>query len=290
MFFAKELISLPLEHESYLLNRSPQFSLSTGAENRTDLTLTPNPAVHYSAIVGSVLAGATPLLNALVKVMTQSGNPLDHQYTNSEGAYITAQFPAGVYLLVASAPGYLTSAPVTVNLPADSAAFVDFNLTADPRALLNNLYGLVLDQVTGNRLANATVILTDTQGQTLATTLTNSDGQYLLCETENGSYLLSAEKTGYALPVPLSITVTGGQLAQTNITLTPEVVTEGTVQGFIRDPGGNALQGACVGLYAVSGSTETLVQTTFTNAEGFYLFGNVLAGNYLVKAKVDTIE
>ncbi len=281
---------MPLQHESYLLNRSPQFSLGTGAENRTDLTLTPNPAVHYSAVIGSVLAGTTPLLNALVKVMTPGGNPLDHQYTNAQGAYTTAQFPAGVYQMVASAPGYLTSAPVTVNLPADSAAFVDFNLTADPRALLNTLFGLVLDQVTGNRLASATVILTDTHGQTLDTTLTNSDGQYLLCEIENGSYLISAEKTGYALPVPLPITVTGSQLAQTNIILTPEIDTEGTVQGFIRDPGGNALQGACVGLYAVSGTTETLVQTTFTNAAGFYLFGDVTAGNYLVKAKLDTIE
>jgi hypothetical protein len=36
-------------------------------------------------------------------------------------------------------------------------------------------------------------------------------------------------------------------------------------------------------------STETLVQTTFANDNGFYLFGNVAAGTYLVKAKVDTL-
>ncbi len=280
---------MTFKHESYLLNRSSQFSLGTGAENRTDLTLAPNPAVHYSAIAGNVLSGATPLVNALVKVLTPGGNPLDHQYTNTQGGFITSQFPAGVYQILVSAPGFLTSAPVTVNLPADSAAFVDFNLSADPRAAKNSLFGLVLDQVTGNRIALATVILTDTGGQTVAATDTNSDGQYLLCETDNGSYLISAQKPGYELPVPLSITVTGSQLSQTNITLTPEVATEGTVHGFIRDGSGGALQGACVGLYAVSGATETLVQTTFTNASGFYLFGEVTAGNYLVKAKLDTI-
>lgn len=282
-------MTLTLQHESYMLNRSPEFNLSTGAENRTDLTLTPNPAVHYSAIVGVVLFGTTPLVNALVKVLTPSGDPLDHQYTNDEGAYTTTQFPAGVYQILASAPGYLTSAPVTVNLPFDSAAFVDFNLTPDPRAAQNTLFGLVLDQVTSNRIANASVVLTDTLGQTVGTTETNSDGQYLLCEINNGSYLITAQKTGYALPTPLSLTLSGSQLAQTNITLTPDVVTEGTVQGFIRDAGGNALAGAAVGLYSVTGSTETLIQTTFTGNSGFYLFGGVSAGNYLVKAKVDTI-
>jgi hypothetical protein len=133
------------------------------------------------------------------------------------------------------------------------------------------------------------VILTDQLGVTVATTTTNSDGQYLFCETINGSYMISAVKTGYELPVPIPVTVTGGQLARTNISITSDTAVEATVQGFIRDEGSNGLTGAFVGLYAVSGSTETLVQTTFTNSIGFYLFGNLPSGNYLVKSKVDVV-
>lgn len=163
----------------------------------------------------------------------------------------------------------------------------DFNLSADPLAALNSLYGLVLDQSTGTRIAGASVTLTDQQGVTVSTTTTNSDGQYLLCETANGSYLISAVKTGYELPAPIPVTVTGGQLARTNINLTPDVAVEATVQGFIRDENGNPLPGAFVGLYSADGVPETLEQTTFTNSSGFYLFGNLPGGNYVVKAKVE---
>lgn len=280
---------MPVRNESYLLQKSPQFSIATGAENRTDLVLTPNPNVNKGAIFGYVKHGQTPLHDAMVKILTPGGDPVDHQFTNTNGLYISAQLPPGTYQVVASYPGFLTGAPVTVTLGAAAYVQADSSLTPDPRAAKNTLYGLVLEQGTGHRISGACVDLLDTQGQTVANTLTNSDGQYLIGEINNGSYRISADKPGYLLPVPLSINVTGSQLLQTNITLESEVGIEGTVSGFIRDANGNALSGAFVGLYAVSGSTETLVYTTYTNVSGYYLFGEVDAGNYVVKAKVDTI-
>jgi len=277
-------------NESFFLKDSPSFNLATGAENRTDLVLTPNPDVNNSPIVSAVLAGTTPLFNALVKILTLNGDPLDHQFTNTNGIAVSKSLPVGTYQAVASAPGFLTSAPVIVNVPLASGAFANFTLTPDPRAALNTIYGLVLDQTTGARIANAIVVLTDSQGQTVSTTETNGDGEYLLCETANGSYLVSAQKTGFALSLPLTITVTGAQIAGTNINLVPQAAVGATVQGFIKDPTGVQLAGACVGLYSVSDSTETLIQTTFTNSNGFYLFGSVAAGNYLVKAKVDIVS
>ena len=277
------------QRESYLLNRSEQFNLATGAENRTDLVLSPNPDVNKSVIAGDVLTGTTPVPNALVKILTLSGNPVDHQFTNASGRFASMQLPAGIYHVVATAPGFLTSEPVTVNLAATSAYLVIFSLSPDPRAAKNTIYGLILDQSTGNRISNATVILMDAQGQTVATTQADSDGEYLLCENDNGSYMITAEKPGYQLPTPLTVTVSGGQIAQTDIALQPEVVTEGTVQGFIKDQNGNLLAGACVSLYSVTDSTETLLQITRANENGFYLFGIVTAGNYLLKAKVDVI-
>lgn len=277
------------KREKYLLNRSSEFTLASGAENRTDLTLSLNPDVNKSTIICIVTADSSPVVNALAKVLTTTGDPVDHQFTNAEGQAVSDQIPNGIYRVVVSAPGFITSTPITVNLPGSTGVIANIALSPDPRTAKNTLYGLVLDQVTGIRLSNAAVIISDSLGQTAATTQTDSDGEYLLGEIDNGSYSIIAEKAGYELPEPLAITVTGSQIAQTNIVLTPSVITEGTVQGFIKDQDGNLLGGATVGLYLVSGSTETLTQQTSTNTNGFYLFGNVPEGDYLIKAKMDIL-
>lgn len=277
------------KREKYLLNRSSEFILASGAENRTDLTLSLNPDVNKSTIICIVTADSSPVVNALAKVLTTTGDPVDHQFTNAEGQAVSDQIPNGIYRVVVSAPGFITSTPITVNLPGSTGVIANIALSPDPRTAKNTLYGLVLDQVTGIRLSNAAVIISDSLGQTAATTQTDSDGEYLLGEIDNGSYSIIAEKAGYELPEPLAITVTGSQIAQTNIVLTPSVITEGTVQGFIKDQDGNLLGGATVGLYLVSGSTETLTQQTSTNTNGFYLFGNVPEGDYLIKAKMDIL-
>lgn len=280
---------MPQRRENFLLSQSPQFDIATGAENRTDLTLTPNPEAAFAPVAGNVSDGTSPLPNALVKVLTTTGNPVDHQYTNSDGNYASKELPTGIYHVVASAPGFLTSPTTVANVSGTEGTFANFVLTPDPRAVKNTLYGLVLDQTTGSRLDNATVTLTDSIGETVAATLSDSVGEYLLYEIDNGSYLIGASRAGYQLPVPLTIDLTGSQIAQTNISLAPTVAAEGTVQGFITDQNNIRLAMACVGLYSVTGSTETLVQTTLSNLNGFYLFGGVTAGTYLVKAKDDIL-
>jgi len=273
--------------ESFLLNRSEEFSITTGAENRTDLSLQPNPDVNKGPIITTVLSAGDPVFNAMVKVLSTSGDPIDHSFTNTEGFTNSIRLSAGTYIVTASAPGYITSTPVVVNLPSLNTVLLTISLEPDPRTAKNSLFGLVLDQQTGNPIGSSTVVLTDSEEQTIATTQTDSDGEYLLCLIENGSYTITAEKTGYQPSSPLSVNVTGSQIAQTDISLTAEVISEGTVQGFIKDQEGNLLSSANVALYSVSGTIETLVQETSSNGNGFYLFGNVTPGNYLVKANVE---
>lgn len=275
--------------ESFLLNNSQPFDLSRGAESRSDLTLTPSTDLNKSSIVTIVSDGANPITDALVKVLTQSGDPVDHQFSNEIGHSISTPLDTGIYQVVASAPGFITSLPVTVNLPAVTTYFLNITLSGDPRAVQNTLYGLVLDQVSEKRIDSAIVILADTAGQTVATTQTNTDGEYLLYQVDNGSYLITAEKPGYLLMESLPVTVTGSQMAKTDLSLSPEVNIESTVQGFIKDPDGNFISRASVGLYSVSDSTETLIRLTYTNANGFYLFGNLPAGRYLIKANLETV-
>lgn len=145
--------------ELYLLGRSSQFSVTTAGENKTDLTLASSSKTNYGAIAVEVKAGTAPVSNALVQILTSSGAPVESQFTNPSGLSVSSQLPAGLYHVVAAAPGYLTSAPATANLPGAAGVKISLSLTADPRASLNTIYGLVLDEVSGNRLNNATFTL-----------------------------------------------------------------------------------------------------------------------------------
>jgi len=58
------------------------------------------------------------------------------------------------------------------------------------------------------------------------------------------------------------------------------------VHGFITQQNGTPVANACVGLYLVDPQgVENLQQITFTDSRGFYIFGRVAAGTYVVKAK-----
>ena len=97
---------------------------------------------------------------------------------------------------------------------------------------------------------------------------------------------------GTVTSAPMAVTILGGSIANVTMSLTVDSRTyNGTVSGIIRDQNGTAVAGAFVGLYQVTtvgtAQVETLVATTKTNTEGQYLFGGVIGGQYLVKAKLE---
>lgn len=275
--------------ENFFLGRSDTFNLPANSENQTNLTLSPNPNIFDGFVIGIVLSGGLPVDNALIKVLTPAGDPVAHVFSNANGFFSTPPLNQSVYEVVASAPGLLTSSPVTVNINVPTAVYITINMVTDPRASLNTLYGLVINSGDGARIGNATVGLTTLAGDPVATTLTDDQGQYLLCEIGNGSYQVNAEKAGFQVSAPIPVTVGGSQLSRTNITLASDVDIRATVQGFILDQDSVPIAGACVGLYSVSGGVETMIKVGNTNSNGFYLFGGLDQGQYLVKAKSDTI-
>jgi protocatechuate 3,4-dioxygenase beta subunit len=272
--------------DEYLLNQSAPFTVTDALETRTDLTLTLNPAVSYNAISGTITdTTGAPIRNVLVKFLSTDGSPVTHTYTDSTGAYGSVFLPAGTYVVEASKTGYLLGGPVTVPiLGVPGGPRINFTLAPDPQATLNNIFGLVRNTTTSARLGGATVTASS-GGTVVAVTTTDSDGEYLLCATANGTYTLVADLAGYNDSPPVTVTVTGSQIARADLYLTAVTPSPATVHGFIRDAGGGAIEGACVCLYLLSGTTETLVQTTLTNTSGLYLFGEVAPGQYLVKAK-----
>ncbi len=78
----------------------------------------------------------------------------------------------------------------------------------------------VPDNVTGDPVANATVLLTELG----LVANTDADGYYLFDEVPVGSFTISCHATGYKLPANVPVTATGTEALQLNFSLEAEVV------------------------------------------------------------------
>lgn len=275
------------------LNYSTSFELKGMEEADINLSLT--PAVPPTASVyGTVTDGTLPLPNATVKLFDSLGVPYQHTLTDASGAYTFSAVPAGTYSVGAVLSGYPMSSAVGVTLTEGGSAEVPLVCTADATLSLGTIAG-VLSAVTlqGTKpLAGAKITLLDLAGTVVASTYTADDGEFVFYDVADGAYKLMAAADGYLASAPTAVTILKGSIA--NVTMTMEVdarTYNGTVSGVIRNASGAAVAGCFVGLYQVTRvgetSVETLIATTKTNAEGKYLFGGVIGGQYLVKAKLE---
>ena len=199
--------------------------------------------------------------------------------------------PAGTYSAAAVADGYLLSSAVGVTLSVSTTTQVDLTCTLDASLALGTISGILNTVINGisTPLAGAKITLLNNLGVAVASTYTVDDGEFAFYDLADGVYSLLSTAEGYLSTAPMTVTITGGSIA--NVFMTMEVDSRtyhGTVSGIIRDSNGNAVAGCFVGLYlaATADTKETLIATTKTNSTGKYLFGGVTAGQYVVKAKM----
>lgn len=275
------------------LNYSTSFTLQGMQE--ADISLNLNPAAPPAATVyGTVTDGTNPLPNATVKLFDSMGVPYQHTLTDASGAYSFSDVPAGTYSLGAVLPGYSMSSTVGVTLTAGGSTQAALVCTADATLSLGTIAG-VLTTVTLQGtvpLAGAKITLLDSTGAVVASTYTASDGEFLFYDVADGSYSVLATADGYLTAGPSAVVIANGAIANVSMAMEVDARTyNGTVSGVIRNTSGAAVAGCFVGLYQITqvGETkvETLVATTKTNAEGKYLFGGVIGGQYMVKAKLE---
>lgn len=279
--------------DQYNLKASTQFPITGTEEVTKNLQLIVSTESSSGIVTGTVTSGGTPVEGATVKIFDVSDNPVEHTVTNAQGKYTMPEVVAGSYKITATKYTYLTPAATPLTVIAGRPTIVDIVLTPDPDASKNALYGIIRQAVVLTPIEGAIVnIFQVTAGvRTLAlTTVTNSSGQYFGPRLVSGDYIVIANKTGYELTESAPVTLTGTDIETLDLFL--QVNTEqnvGTVSGLITSqvtllPIANAL----VALYLVAGGVETIVQIVKTNAGGRYLFGNVTAGNYIVKAIAQT--
>ena len=276
------------------LQYSTSFSLSGMEEANIDLQLSMAPPPPCT-LTGVVTDGESPVADATVKVFDSAGMPYQHTLTDASGLYSITDLPAGSYTVAAAKDGYLLSPAAGFTLSAGSTQQIPLLLTPEPTLSLGAIAGMLsVLQPEGAPLplGGAKITLLSSTGETVAVTTSAPDGEFAFYDLMDGVYTLTASAQGYLSTGNMLATVTKGGMV--NVTMAMQVDSRtynGTVSGVIRDQSGNAVAGCFVGLYRVTTvqgvTTETLVATTKTNSEGKYLFGGVLAGDYLVKAKLE---
>lgn len=277
------------------LQYSENFEIQGIQEANIDLELTPSTP-STGTVYGVVGDGVNPIPNATVKLFDSKGMPYKHTITDVDGSYSMTDIPAGTYSLGAVKEGYLLSDAAGVTLADGVTTKIDLVCTQDTTLSLGAIAGVLTinDPLDGSSkpLAGAKISLQNATGETLAATYTAEDGEFAFYDLIDGVYTLISSADGYKQTSTMTATILAGSIV--NLTMTMAVDTKtynGTVSGIIRNKSGQAVAGCFVGLYQIikigEVSQEQLVAVTKTNAEGKYLFGEVLGGQYLVKAKLE---
>lgn len=279
--------------DSLNLKAGSIVELPTQGTATTDLTLDKSQDILTASVTGIVydttLLTGTPVQDAIVTVFDATGNIVTYARTNALGIYLITNLTDNTpYTISATKSGYSVSE--TQSFTANSLLVTTENLVITPSTTnLSIIYGTVKN-TDGTALANANVILKDTTtGNIFSQTVTIDDGEYVLYNVPAATYSILVNADGYypSLVDNVQVAASENELQDISLNADPNTTT-GVITGIITDSESQPVENAFVGLYSIdtSNAAETLVSYVYTNAQGRYMFSNVAAASYIVKAKL----
>lgn len=185
--------------DGYLLSDGASVVLSSGDTTQVNLVCTQDASLALGTIAGVVQTLVnlvqTPLSGAKISLLNAASEVVATTYSVDDGEFAFYDLADGAYTLIASAAGYITTAPMAVTILDGSIANVVLSMTVDSRTYNGTVSGIIRDQ-NGNAVAGCFVGLFQVAaGQELliATTKTNTDGKYLFGGVTSGEYLVKAK-------------------------------------------------------------------------------------------------
>ena len=282
-----------MNNDTFELKVSNTFTLANNNEADINLNLSLPPISTTGSVSGTIydttLLTGQVVAGATVKVF-KDGTPYAHTVSATDGTYTISDLPMGIYTIAAVKDGNYLSADVPLTISSILPVTINLALINNDASTMNVIYGILSDKTTGLPIDNVKISLYSVVGELktfVASTTSIADGEYVLDQVADGNYEITFDKAGYQTSTVNNITLSGGTIFNATTTLTSIVGNiNSTVSGIIKTDLGVIVANAFVGLYKIVNGVETLVAITYTNAEGKYMFGNVLDGEYLVKAKL----
>lgn len=189
--------------DGYIMSPSSLLTLSSGSSLEVPLVCRSEAALALGAIAGTAttigLAGSAPVAGATVTLRNLAGTAVATTRTADDGEFVFYDVADGIYSLVATADGYLATAPIAVTIAEGSIANVAVNMVVDSRTYNGTVSGIIRDSngapVSGCFVGLYAVTgLGTSQIETfVATTKTNAEGKYLFGAVSGGQYLVKAK-------------------------------------------------------------------------------------------------
>jgi hypothetical protein len=219
-------------------------------------------------IRGSVRgADGVPAGNAALTLIDVDGHQVGRTTTRDDGRYGLATPDRGTYVLVAAAGEHAPRAATLV--VGDEPVDLDLVLNG-----AGGLTGAVRD-VDGAPITDARVVVTNVQGEVVATGTTGAGGAYAFPEVAPGTYTLAVSAASHRpMAVPVEV---GDDRTRQDVALPPGA----RVSGVVRAAGRGPLPDARVTLVDAAGN---VVRVATTGPDGAYTFADLTGGPYTVTA------
>lgn len=278
--------------DRYRLQPSPPITIDGREEETANIPLQQAPGVDAGNVSGSVRRpDGTMIPLATVKLFNSLGVPFEHTNSNPGGQFIFPRIPVGSYFITASEPGFLTPLRIPISVLANRTTMVTITMQPDADAPRGAFFGIVKNSADNTPIADATVELFQMVAgipQLIGIVSTNETGQYLFARLTDGIYFITASKAGFLSSQSTPVDLAGREFVPQDVILPPDPdANTGTISGIVTDSqSGQPIAQAIVALYSIANGTETIIDITKSNDGGLYLFGDLPAGTYRVKATV----
>ena len=275
----------------YDLNFSENFDIKDTQKQVVDIPLE-DTQVGTNTITGIVLdQTGTPVEGATVKLFDSKGVPFMHTITNQQGNYAFSGLKSDSYSITCVKDKVVLTIPQNIFLQEEENKTFNFNVNYNESLNLCCVAGFVFkkgfeNEVIGNANVN---LLNAVTRETIASTQSAKDGEYLFYVIPEGFYILVASKNGYITSGDTQITAKNNTIVNTDLYLEiNSIENTGTIKGVVTH-NGVIVSNAFVGLYKIDEETnkESLIATTRTNAQRIYMFGRVESGKYKIKSKLN---
>jgi len=245
------------------------FSFSPSSMNVTinNASVTTGIAFTATALTFGITGTLSPAVGGSGATVTLSGAASATTTSDGAGNYSFSGLANGTYTVTPSHTGY-TFNPISKTAPVNGASVASINFTATPQ--IGQTYSITgtISPITGG--SGSTVTLS---GAAVATTTTDSAGNYTFAGLSNGTYAVTPSHSGYTFnPSVQTAAISGANVTGVNFTAqsNPTFSISGTISPIT---GG-------------SGSTVTLsgaaAATTIANSSGNYTFAGLVSGSYTV--------
>ncbi len=239
-----------------------------------------------SGIEGSVTSVSTgdPIPNTLIQVINAGGTLVDTVHTDESGLYTVDSLDPGTYQVVAFNPEFQNESR-EVTLSPGLIQTVDFVLEENP----GTLTGTVLDEISGDPIAQADVVIYDLSNEPLLSTTTDENGIYEVSGLAPGSYTVKAAAFGFAANSQ-SVTIRSNTTTTANFQLARNPA---QITGIVRTEEGTPIRNASITVVSQDGQIASLVTSMasgdivgrgVTDLNGEYFIGNLPAGTFIVVA------